>query len=324
MQLNVNGQTIAWADAPFTVSGTEGVYKVAFTFEDAEGLPEWSSLTKYAVFKNTKVPEYADGVYAEIVDGEAEIPACVLVNPGDLYVGVLGQSAEKSLPTIWACPVKIVMGCGEPEEAGAEVMTQAQNAIKYGENSKVYAEGGYLVIDVEQTAGDPVITRSSDYTKGSKEYASDAAAAQTAAETAQGKAEDAQTAAETAQGKAEDAQGAAETAQGKAEDAQSAAEASATEAESYAKGGTNTRSGEDTDNAKYYKEQAGQSAQNAAQSASAAEGFKDQAAAYAAAAQSVVDSNFLLVDKDDNDKKYLVMMYVEDGDFCVDFEDFVE
>ena len=51
-----------------------------------------------------------------------------------------------------------------------------------------------------------------------------ALAAQEAAETAQGKAEDAQEAAETAQGKAEDAQTAAETAQGKAEDAQTAAE----------------------------------------------------------------------------------------------------
>ena len=61
--------------------------------------------------------------------------------------------------------------------------------------------------------------------------------AQEAAETAQGKAEDAQTAAETAQGKAEtaqgkaeDAQAAAETAQGKAEDAQEDAEGSATAA----------------------------------------------------------------------------------------------
>ena len=42
---------------------------------------------------------------------------------------------------------------------------------------------------------------------------------------------------------------------------------SATEAESYAKGGTGTRQGEDTDNAKYYKEQADTSATNASTSA---------------------------------------------------------
>ena len=108
-------------------------------------------------------------------------------------------------------------------------------------------------------------------------YASDAGSAKTAAETAQGKAEDAQAAAETAQGKAEDAQTAAETAQGKAEDAQGLAETWATGgssgtpgatnnakwysdkaedwatlAESYAVGGTESRTGEDTDNAEYY------------------------------------------------------------------------
>lgn len=42
---------------------------------------------------------------------------------------------------------------------------------------------------------------------------------------------------------------------------------SATEAESYAKGGTGSRQGEDTDNAKYYKEQADASATNASTSA---------------------------------------------------------
>ena len=47
-----------------------------------------------------------------------------------------------------------------------------------------------------------------------------------------------------------------------------AAAASATEAKSYAEGGTNTRPGEDTDNAKYYKEQADASAQAAGGSAS--------------------------------------------------------
>lgn len=50
-----------------------------------------------------------------------------------------------------------------------------------------------------------------------------------------------------------------------------AAAASATLAESYAKGGTSSRSGEDTDNAKYYKEQAGDSATSASSSAASAE-----------------------------------------------------
>ena len=46
---------------------------------------------------------------------------------------------------------------------------------------------------------------------------------------------------------------------------------SATLAESYAKGGTNTRTGEDTDNAKYYKEQADVDATNASASATSAQ-----------------------------------------------------
>ena len=83
----------------------------------------------------------------------------------------------------------------------------------------------------------------------------DAEAAQTAAETAQGKAEDAQTAAETAQGAAETAQGkaedaqtaaetaqtAAETAQGKAEDAQTAAESAQSAAESARSGAVSAK-----------------------------------------------------------------------------------
>ncbi len=49
------------------------------------------------------------------------------------------------------------------------------------------------------------------------------------------------------------------------ETATAAAEASAVLAESYAKGGTSTRQGEDTDNARYYSEQASGSAEEAAQ-----------------------------------------------------------
>ena len=52
---------------------------------------------------------------------------------------------------------------------------------------------------------------------------------------------------------------------------ESNAEASVTLAKSYSEGGTDTRSGEDTDNAKYYKEQASTSATAAASSASAAQ-----------------------------------------------------
>ena len=121
-------------------------------------------------------------------------------------------------------------------DAKAAANAAAQAADASAALSESYAKGGTNTRTGENT----------DNAKYYKEQADAAAeAAQTASETAQGKAEDAQTAAEaaqtaaeTAQGKAEDAQTAAEaaqtaseTAQGKAEDAQTAAEAAQTAAE---------------------------------------------------------------------------------------------
>ncbi len=74
---------------------------------------------------------------------------------------------------------------------------------------------------------------------------------------------DATETAENAAASAEDsAQAAFDSADDADESADNAAE-SATLAESYAKGGTSTRTGEDTDNAKYYKEQAATSEEKA-------------------------------------------------------------
>lgn len=81
-------------------------------------------------------------------------------------------------------------------------------------------------------------------------------AAETAAdraETALSSAQTAQTGAETAQGKAEEAQKATEQLKADTSDIKDEASNSAVLAESYAKGGTGTRDGEDTDNALYYK-----------------------------------------------------------------------
>jgi len=59
----------------------------------------------------------------------------------------------------------------------------------------------------------------------------------------------------------------------KVEESEANASTSEKLAESYAKGGTNSRVGEDTDNAKYYKEQAGLSATSASDDAILAESF---------------------------------------------------
>lgn len=72
------------------------------------------------------------------------------------------------------------------------------------------------------------------------------------------------------------AQAAEESKQASEESADDSA-ASATLAESYAKGGTSTRTGEDTDNAKYYKEQAAQSATTASDKATEANQAKNAA-----------------------------------------------
>ena len=58
----------------------------------------------------------------------------------------------------------------------------------------------------------------------------------------------------------------------------------ATLSRSYAKGGTNSRTGENTDNSKYYKEQAGLSASSASTSASTATTKASEASASATAA----------------------------------------
>ena len=110
--------------------------------------------------------------------------------------------------------------------------------------------------------------------------------AQEAAETAQGKAEDAQTAAETAQGKAEDAQTAAETAQGKAEDAQTAAETAKGKAETAQGKAEDAQAAAETAQGKAETAQGkAEDAQTAAEgSASAAAGSAQDAAGSATAA----------------------------------------
>ena len=78
----------------------------------------------------------------------------------------------------------------------------------------------------------------------------------------------------------QDARNAAEEAQSAEQASDKSADDSAESAklaESYAKGGTSTRTGEDTDNAKYYKEQAAQSATTASDKATETNRAKDAA-----------------------------------------------
>ena len=84
-----------------------------------------------------------------------------------------------------------------------------------------------------------------------------------------------------------------------------AAAASATEAQSYAKGGTSSRAGEDTDNAKYYSQQAAGSATTASTKAGEASGSATTAAAKATLSESwAVGGTNTRTGEDTNNAKY--------------------
>ena len=93
------------------MSGSDGIYSVEFEFTDASGLPSWGNLTKYAVFKNSGVPDYHEGLIIPIENGRAVIPAQILAEQGKLYVGVYGENGYYKMPTIWAPPVVVSAGC---------------------------------------------------------------------------------------------------------------------------------------------------------------------------------------------------------------------
>lgn len=82
----------------------------------------------------------------------------------------------------------------------------------------------------------------------------------------------------------------AQASQSAAATSESNAAASATKAQSYATGGTNSRTGEDTDNAKYYSQQSAQSQSAAATSADTASTKAEEAAANAATAKTSADN----------------------------------
>jgi hypothetical protein len=82
----------------------------------------------------------------------------------------------------------------------------------------------------------------------------------------------------------------AQASQSAAATSESNAAASATKAQSYATGGTNSRTGEDTDNAKYYSQQSAQSQSVAATSADTASTKAEEAAASAATAKTSADN----------------------------------
>ena len=244
---------------------TSGMINAKIKFEFSA---DWhSGISRTAIFTAGDVTKVVLDSYWE--NNVCSIPQeCLEKSDEILMVGVYGADNANTvaIPTVWATVGKIRKGYEGYEDVSTgtlPIWAQVQSAA---------AQSAQAAKDAQTAA---------ETAQGKAEDAQNAAeTAQAAAETAQGKAETAQSKAETArdasraaQAAAQAAQGKAETAQSKAEDAQSAAEASATAAaeyesgaksaavtaaaggnmaKSWAVGGTGTREGEDTDNAKYW------------------------------------------------------------------------
>ena len=127
--------------------------------------------------------------------------------------------------------------------------TSAAAAQKAASASESAAKASETAAKAAQTGAETAESNAKDSAEAT---AADAKASQTAASTATGAASTASTAAEAASGSASQASAAATAAAGSAAGAETASKT----AQSWAVGGTNTRPGEDTDNAKYWAQQA--------------------------------------------------------------------
>lgn len=237
--------------------------KIKFEFSD-----DWyPALSKTAIFTAGDVTKVVLDSYWE--NNVCSIPQeCLAKSDEILMVGVYGADNANvvAIPTVWATVGKIRKGYEGYEDVStgtlpiwAQVQSAAAQSATAAKNAQDAAEAAQGKAEDAQAAAE---------------------AAQAKAETAQGKAEAAQSKAETAQGKAESAQSAAESAAASASGSASAASSSASAAalsedasaeyeagaktaaasaaangklsESWAVGGTGTRTGEDTNNAKYW------------------------------------------------------------------------
>lgn len=244
---------------------TSGMINAKIKFEFSE---DWTSnISKTAIFTAGDVTKVVLDSYWE--NNVCSIPQeCLAKSDEILMVGVYGADNANvvAIPTVWATVGKIRKGYEGYEDVSTgtlPIWAQVQSAAA---QSATAAKGAQTAAETAQ---------------GKAEDAQAAAeAAQAKAETAQSKAETAQSKAETAQGKAVSAQSAAESAAASASGSASAAASSASAAalsedasaeyeagaktaaaaaaangklsESWAVGGTGTREGEDTDNAKYW------------------------------------------------------------------------
>lgn len=244
---------------------TSGMINAKIKFEFSA---DWhSGISRTAIFTAGDVTKVVLDSYWE--NNVCSIPQeCLAKSDEILMVGVYGADNANTvaIPTVWATVGKIRKGYEGYEDVStgtlpiwAQVQSAAAQSATAAKNAQDAAEAAQGKAEDAQAAAE---------------------AAQAKAETAQSKAETAQSKAETAQGKAVSAQSAAENAAASASSSASAAASSASAAalsedasaeyeagaktaaasaaangklsKSWAVGGTGTREGEDTDNAKYW------------------------------------------------------------------------
>lgn len=244
---------------------TSGMINAKIKFEFSA---DWhSGISRTAIFTAGDVTKVVLDSYW--TDNVCFIPQeCLAKSDEILMVGIYGADNANvvAIPTVWATVGKIRKGYEGYEDVStgtlpiwAQVQSAAAQSATAAKNAQDAAEAAQGKAEDAQAAAE---------------------AAQAKAETAQSKAETAQSKAETAQGKAVSAQSAAENAAASASSSASAAASSASAAalsedasaeyeagakmaaasaaangklsESWAVGGTGTREGEDTDNAKYW------------------------------------------------------------------------
>ena len=251
---------------------TSGMINAKIKFEFSG---DWyPALSKTAIFTAGDVTKVVLDTYW--TDNVCSIPQeCLAKSDEILMVGIYGADNANvvAIPTVWATVGKIRKGYEGYEDVStgtlpiwAQVQSAAAQSATAAKNAQDAAETAQGKAEDAQEAAEAAQGKAED--------------AQEAAETAQSKAETAQSKAETAQGKAEAAQSKAESAassaagsaasaassasaaalsedaaaeyEAGAKTAAASAEANGKLSESWAVGGTGTRTGENTNNAKYW------------------------------------------------------------------------
>ena len=237
---------------------TSGMINAKIKFEFSA---DWhSGISRTAIFTAGDVTKVVLDSYWE--NNVCSIPQeCLAKSDEILMVGVYGADNANTvaIPTVWATVGKIRKGYEGYEDVSTgtlPIWAQVQSAA---------AQSAQAAKDA-QTAAETAQGKAEDAQNAAETAQTAAETAQEAAETAQSKAETANTSAQTAKTDAEAANTSAQSAKTVAESAKSAAAGSAQSAgasaqsaqassklsESWAVGGTGTRTGEDTNNAKYW------------------------------------------------------------------------